>query len=456
MNFRPYDVDQLQLLPSAMRDWLPDDHLAHFIIDVVGELSLSNIYWAYSDGSQGGQPPYEPRMMVSLLLYAYCVGVPSSRKIEQATYDQVAFRFLSADQHPDHDTISEFRRRHLKALAGLFVDVFELCKKAGLVKLGHVSLDSTKVKANASKHKAMSYGRMEKKAVELQAEVDRLLRLAEETDAAEDARYGKGQRGDELPEELRHKKSRLRKIRSAMKALEAEAEAEYPQKEAEYKAKQEARKKRGGAGRPPKAPSKKPDADRQRNFTDPDSRIQPVEGGKTYVQGYSCQAAVDDKTQIIVATDVTQDTNDKRQVTPMIERIKTITGGVKPRIFTADSGYFSEANVESLEEEGIDAYVATEKQKHGEKPPPCPRGRIPNSASVKERMSRKLRTIKGRCTYAKRKHIPEPVFGQIKEARGFRRFSLRGHDKAHDEWDLVCLTHNLLKLFRSGWCPNPA
>jgi len=455
MRFRPYDVDQLQLMPPAMRDWLPDDHLAHFITDVVGEVSLSKIYAAYADDSEGGQPAYEPRMMVNLLLYAYCVGMPSSRKIEQATYDQVAFRFLSGDQHPDHDTISEFRRRHLKALAGLFVQVFELCRKAGLVKLGHVSLDSTKVKANASKHKAMSYGRMEKKAAELQAEVDRLLCLAEETDTAEDTLHGKGNRGDELPEELRHKTSRLEKIRSAMKALESEAESEYSQKQAEYQAKKEAREKRGGAGRAPKAPSKKPEVGRQYNFTDSDSRIQPVQGGKDFVQGYSCQAAVDEKAQIIVAADVTQDTNDKGQIAPMLEEIKANTGGQKPGKFTADSGYFSEANVETLQKEKIDAYIATGKQKHGERPLPCPRGRIPKSATVKDRMARKLRTIKGRCTYAKRKHIPEPVFGQIKEVRGFRRFSFRGQDKVQDEWDLVCLTHNLLKLFRSGWQPNP-
>jgi|TARA_B100000315_G_scaffold1398_1_gene1280 transposase len=455
-RFRPYDLDQLLLLPQSLREWLPDDHLAHFIIDVVGEFPLTKIYRAYADGSQGGQPPYEPRMMVNLLLYAYCVGMPSSRKIEQATYDQVAFRFLSGDQHPDHDTISEFRHRHLKALAGLFTDVFELCKKAGLVKLGHVSLDSTKVKANASKHKAMSYGRMEKDVDDLQAEVDRLLALAEETDAAEDTQYGKGRRGDELPEDLRHKQPRLQKIRSAMKALEEEALAEYPEKQAEYEAKQKARKKRGGKGRPPKAPSHKPEAGRQRNFTDPDSRIQPVEGGKSFIQGYSCQAAVDDKAQIIVAADVTQDTNDKRQVAPMIERIKASTGGKKPRTFTADSGYFTEANVQTLEKQQIDAYIATEKLKHGERPPLCPRGRIPKDATVKERMTRKLRTVKGRCTYSKRKHIPEPVFGQIKEVRAFRQFSFRTLDKARDEWALVCLTHNILKLFRSGWAPNPA
>ena len=309
-RFRPYDLNQLSLLPPDMKDWLPDGHLAYFIIDVVGEFDLSGIYASY-DSTQGGQPPYDPRMMVNLILYAYCVGIPSSRKIEQATYDSVPFRVLSADQHPDHDTIAEFRRRHLKSLADLFAHVFRLCERAGLVKLGHVSLDGIKVKANASKHKAMSYGRMEKKACELEAEVDRLLALAEKVDDTEDTRYGKGSRGDELPEELRHKQSRLRKIRTAMKTLEEEALAKYPAKQAEYETQKEARKKRGGRGRPPKTPSKKPDTGRQYNFTDPDSRILPVEGGKTFLQGYNCQIAVDDKAQIIVAVNVIQDPSDR-------------------------------------------------------------------------------------------------------------------------------------------------
>ncbi len=450
-RFRPYEPDQLLLLPPDLKDWLPEDDLVYFIVDVTEQLDLSRIYESYN-GSQGGQPAYDPKMMVRMLLYAYCIGMPSSRKIEQATYYSVPFRVLCADNHPDHDTISEFRSRHLEALGGLFVNVLRLCQKAGLVKLGHVALDSTKVKANASKHKAMTYGRMQKKVDQLQVEVKRLLAKASATDADEDARHGRGNRGDELPRELRFKQSRLKKIRDAMQALEEEARAEYPAKEAEYKAKQKAHRKRKGRGGKPKAPSPKPEPEKQRNFTDPDSRI--MKSGKEFVQGYSCQAAVDDTAQVIVATDLTQDANDKHQALPMVRRIETNTRGVKPKKLTADSGYFEETRVKKIEKQGIDAYIATSKWKHSEPPPPAPRGRIPNDATTRDRMVRKLRTLKGRGIYSKRKQVVEPVFGQIKAVRRFDRFSFRGLNKAAAEWDLVCLTHNLLKLFRSGWQPQ--
>ena len=453
-HFRTYDLDQLTFLPVDIRQWLPDDHLVYFLMDLVDTLDLQEFFLDYSDGSSGGRPPYHPKMLVNLLLYAYSTGMPSSRKIEKATYEIVPYRVLSGGQHPDHDTICSFRQKHLPTLSRLFVQILALCKKAGLVKLGHVCLDSTKVKANASKHKAMSYGRMEEKADQLQAEVDRLLAEAEATDAAEDALYGEGNRGDELPKELRFRKSRLKKIREAKAELEAEAAAEYPRKKAEYEEKVENRKRRGGRGRKPKPPSKEPDSKQQRNFTDPDSRI--MVSDKTVVQAFNCQAAVDAETQIIVAAEVTQDENDKHQIDPMVEKIKANTGGEKPDRLIADTGYFSEDNVECLQTEEIDAYIATKKVKHSEAPVPCPRGRIPKSATVKERMDRKLRTIKGRGTYAKRKVTSEPVFGQIKEARGFRRFSFRGLPKVKDEWTLVCLSHNILKLFRSGWVPNPA
>ena len=452
-RFREYNPDQLMLLPPDLRDWLPKGHCAYFILDLIPELDLSSIYGAY-DGSRGGQPPYDPRMMVGLLLYAYCEGVTSSRRIERATYDSVAYRVLSVDQHPDHDTISWFRQRHLEALSGLFTQVLRLCRKAGLVKLGHVALDGTKIQGNASKHKAMSYSRMQRKRSELEAEVKRLLAEAEATDAAEDALYGKGNRGDELPEELQYRKSRLEKIRAAMAELEVEAAAEYPKKKAEYEEKVKNRKRRGGRGRKPKPPSKKPDPKQQRNFTDKDSRI--MVSGDAFVQAYNCQAAVDGKAQIIIAADVTQDANDKQQIDPMVEQIKANTSGEKPNRLTADSGYFTEDNIEVLEKEEIDAYIATEKQKHGDAPTPCPRGRIPKNATIKQRMARKLQTIKGRATYSKRKETAEPVFGQIKECRGFRRFSFRGLPKVKNEWALVCLTHNIRKLFKSGWVPNPA
>jgi transposase len=451
-QFRPYAPNQPFLLPPDMKEWLREDDLVYFVMDVVGQLDLAPICRTYRN-EKGGQPPYHPEMMTSLLIYAYCIGLPSSRKIEQATYQSVAFRVLTADQHPDHDTIAEFRRRHLKALAGFFVEVLRLCRKAGLVKLGHVALDGTKMAANASKHKAMSYARMEKSAAELRAEVERLLAEAQATDAAEDALYGKGRRGEELPPDLRFKQSRLKKIEEAKKALEEEARAEAEAKQAAYEAKCEAwgnRTERRG-GRPPKPPSEKPVPSAQRNFTDPDSRIMPIGRGKSFVQGYNCQAAVDEKAQIIVATNVTQETNDKQQLKPVLEKLKANTDGQTPQKISADSGYYSQANVTTLEADGIQAFIPPEQNPRGETAPLHPRGRIPKGATVKERMVRKLRTVKGRCTYSKRKGIAEPVFGQIKEVRGFRRFSFRGFHKVAPEWDLICLTHNILKLFRSGW-----
>ncbi len=455
-RFRPYSPEQLLLLPQNMKEWLPESDLVYFMMDIVHSLDLSPLYQSY-DNAKGGQPPYSPTMMVSMLLYAYCMGVYSSRKIEQATYHSVPFRVLTSDQHPDHDTIAEFRRRHLKALAELFVTVLALCQKAGLVKLGHVSFDGSKVKANASKHKAMSYGRMGKKAAELKEEVNRLLSQAEAVDAEEDARYGKGTRGDELPKELRFKESRLRKIEEAKRALEEEARREAGEKRAAYEARKEVLdKKRDRRGRPPKEPSERPDPKKQHNFTDPESRIMPAGGKDNFMQGYNCQAAVDEKAQVIVASHVTQDTNDKQQLKPVLEKVARNTHGEMPKVVSTDSGYFSESNCILLESKSIDGYIATGKQKHGDTVPLQPRGRIAHFATIKERMSRKLRTKRGRSTYAKRKHIVEPVFGQIKQVRGFRQFSLRGLVKCQYEWDLVCLTHNLLKLFRSGWNPATA
>jgi len=452
-TFRPYSPEQLLLLPPDMARWLPEDHLAYFIRDVGRQLDLSGIYGSY-DGTQGGSPAYDPRMMVILLIYAYCVGVVSSRKIERATYESIPFRVLTADQHPDHDTIAEFRRRHLEALAALFVQVLRLCRKAGLVKLGHVSLDGTKLRANASKHKAMSYRRMEKSVAELEGEVKRLLADAEGTDQAEDSQYGKGRGGEELPEELRFKQSRLAKIKAAKEALEQEAREEAEAQRLEQAKKREDRDASGDhRGRPPKVPSEKPEGKAQRNFTDPDSRIMKDGATKSFEQCYNCQAAVDGNSQVIVATRVSQETNDKKELKPVVETLKKNLDGAKPRQMTTDNGYFSENNVIYLAEEQIDGYLATGRIKHGDQLPRAPRGRIPKEASIKERMARKLRTVKGRAIYAKRKEISEPVFGQIKHVRGIRQLLLRGVDKVRKEWDLICLGHNVLKLFRSGWRP---
>lgn len=437
-RFRDYQPNQLLLLPPDMREWLPEGHLAQFISDLVDELDLRAITESY-DGSAGGQPAYHPLMMVKLLLYAYAVGVPSSRKVERNTYDSVPFRVLAAGEHPDHDTIAEFRRRHLESLAGLFVAVLRLCRQAGLVKLGHVALDGTKVRANASRHKAMSYGRMEAKERELAAEVERLLAEAEATDEAEDAGYGRGKRGDELPEELRFKRSRLEKIRAAKRALEEEA-----RKEAEAKP--------SAAGKPEAATVRvKPKA--QRNFTDPDSRIMKDGATKAFEQAFNGQVAVDSEYQVIVAAGVTQECNDQRQVEPMVARLKANLGGLNPRRMSLDNGYYSDENVEFLRAAGIDAYIATGRMKHGEALPPAPRGRIPKGLTIKERMGRKLRTVQGRLVYGRRKEVAEPVLGQIKQARGYRQFSLRGLGKVAAEWLVICLTHNLLKLFRWSWQP---
>ena len=448
-RFRPYDPEQPFLLPPDLREWLPDDDLAFFIQDVVASLDLGDIYRDY-DASRGGQPPFHPRMMTGLLLYAYCVGIASSRKIERATWHSVPFRVLTADQHPDHDTIAEFRKRHLGALSSLFLQILSMCRKAGLVKLGHVALDGTKVRANASKHKAMSYDHMEKAEAELSAEVARLLAEAERVDAEEDAAFGKGRRGDELPEELRRRESRLRKIQEAKAALEAEAREKAEEEKKEYEKKQANHEKRGGRGKPPKPPSEAVNPKAQRNFTDPDSRIMKDGATKSFEQCYNAQAAVDSKAQVIVAAYVTQEANDKGELKPLVKAMCENLEGEKPRRVSADSGYYSEANTKFLDSEEIDGYVATGRLKHGERVDPAPRGRIPAGLSPKERAARKLRTMKGRATYRMRKAIVEPVFGQTKAVRGFRQFLLRGLEKVSGEWSLICATHNLLKLHKSG------
>jgi transposase len=440
-RFLSYEPGQLLLLPPDLREWLEEGHLAYFILDVVETLDLSEIYASY-DGSRGGRPGFDPRMLVGLLVYGYCVGLTSSRKIERATYESVPFRVLAANQHPDHATIAEFRRRHLEALARLFVQILRLCEKAGLVHLGHVALDGTKLRANASKHKAMSYGRMEEKVRELEAQVADLLAAAEAADQAEDAEHG-SRRGDELPEELRFRRQRLEKIQQAKAALEAEARAAAQRLRDEKEAK-------ASDTEPPAPPEAvRPAEKAQRNFTDPDSRIMRDGATKSFEQSYNCQAVVDDKAQVIVAAQVTQQANDKQQVKPLVEQLKVNLGGRTPGELSADAGYFSEDNVSYLEGQAIAPYVATGRQKHGAKP--SKPVKTPVNATPRERMAAKLQTPAGKRVYSKRKEIVEPVFGQIKEARGLRRFLFRGLGAVQAEWTLICATHNLLKLFRSGW-----
>ena len=457
-TFKPYHPEQLYLLPPAIRDWLPEGHLGLFISDVVDTLDLEPIFDDYEQGDGRGQPPYHPAMMVKLLIYGYCMGKPSSRKLEQASYEEVGYRVLCAEQHPDHDSIAEFRKRHLRELGGLFVQVLRLCQKAGLVKLGHVALDGTKVKANASKHKAMSYERMCKTEQELEQEVKRLLEQAEKVDGAEDRAYGQGQRGDELPAELARRESRLAKIRQAKAELEEEARQRAEQAAAQAQAKIEERglkEQQSGQkarGRKPEVVDPQqavPEKKAQRNFTDADSRIMKDGATGGFVQGYNCQAVVDSHAQIIVAAALTQQANDKQQLVAMLEEVKKNTGA-KPAKASADAGYFSQAHITDNQLQGIDLYVAPERLKHGEKI----EDEAPPSAqpTLIEQMREKLKTAQGHTIYKMRKAIVEPVFGQIKEVRGFRRFSLRGEPKVGLEWQLICLTHNLLKLFRAKVC----
>jgi len=455
-TFRPYNLDQQLLLPPDMRSWLPEGDLALFVSDVVDELDLSAIAAAYESGEGRGQPPYHPVMMVKLLVYGYCIGTASSRRIERATYRDVAFRVLAGDQHPDHDSIAEFRRRHLDALAGLFVQVLRLCRAAGLVTLGHVALDGTKLKANASKHKAMSYARMEETERRLEAEVRALLEQAQQVDAAEDAQYGPGRRGDDLPAELARRESRLAKIRAAKAALTAEAGARAAHAAAAGRAKQAARAHRvGGAkGRPATVPDPaqaQPEPTAQRNFTDPESRIMVDGATKEFVQGYNAQAAVDSQAQVIVACEVTQAAADVGQFVPMLEQVAAHLGQLPAQV-TADAGYFSEANLTAPQFAAVDFYVPPDRQPHGRVATAGRHRQGPFSAAMRT----KLQTAAGRAVYARRKTIPEPVFGQIKQGRGFRRFWLRGVGKVRGEWGLICLTHNLLKLFRAQTCPAPA
>ena len=422
-TFRRYEPNQMLLLPVSLQEWLPPDHVCYFISDVVDQLDLSPITRRY-EGEERGYPPYHPHMMVKVLLYAYCVGVASSRRIERRLHEDIAFRVLAANNTPDFRTISDFRKEHLAALGSIFLQVLQLCQRAGLVKLGHVCLDSTKMKANASKHKAMSYGRMKEKGAALeeevrQMEVRQMLLQAEEVDQAEDRSYGKEWRGDELPQELAFRESRLKKIREAQAALDAEAQAQGKEV---------------------------PDDKSQRNFTDPDSRIMPGPGGKEFNQSYNCQAAVDQAHQVIVAAEATNQPSDQGWALPLVQEIENNTGSL-PKEASADAGYYSAKALEELYALGVDPFIPPDKTRHGVVIPPAPRGRIPSHLSTAHRMRRKLRTKRGRQRYAFRMATVEPVFGQIKQGRGFRQFLLRGIEKVKLEWRLICTGHNLLKLF---------
>jgi len=444
-RFKAYDTHQSYLLPPSPREWLPADHLAYFIDNVVDQLDLCEVFASY-EGTKG-QPPYHPQMMVKVWLYGYCVGIRSSRRLERALHEDVGFRMLSGNQQPDYWTLSEFRRRHLGALRGLFLQTVRLAQRAKLVKLGQVAIDGTKLKANASKHKAMSYSRMEKEEKRLREEIRRYFEEVETTDRAEDERYG-SKRGDELPEHLKTEKERLDVIRNAMTQLEEEARQKAA---AEQQKRQEKANKEGRTYHPRKDPKDaKPAPKAQRNFTDPDSRIMK-NADKAFIQGYNAQAAVDVDSQIIVAAQLSNQAADGPHLVGMVEQVEQSTGR-RPQEVLADAGYFSEDNVTTLRKRGMSVLIPPERVRRRQWRERCtpPTSPPPKDASVSEWMRYRLKLPENRERYRKREQSVEPVFGQIKQARGLRQFLLRRLDKVSAIWQLECAAHNLLKLYRAG------
>jgi transposase len=449
-TFRVFDPGQDLLLPPSLDEWLPAEHMARFVAELVDEhLDLSRIRAAYTEGR--GAPPYDPRLMVRLLIYGYCTGVRSSRRLEAACVDVVAFRWLAAGQVPDYRSIARFRRRHLSALGHLFVQALALCRAAGMVRLGRVALDGTKLRANASRRKAMSYARMSDKEKILAQEVSALLAEAERLDKAEDAEFGKNRHGDELPEELRRRETRLATIREAKKALEDEARAragaEAGQKARDRGEDDDTVAERVAEARRQAAP--KPKA--QRNFTDPESKIMKTADG-SFHQCFNGQAVVDAEHQVIVAADVTDCAADVGNLIPMTDQTTTNTAQAPGEVL-ADAGYCSEDNLDQAARlsasTGTEFFIATGRTKHDDPIPISPRGRIPKGATPKQRMARKLTTKKGRATYARRKVIVEPVFGQMSTLQNAKQLLLRGLDGAKGEWLLLAACHNLRKLHRN-------
>lgn len=431
-TFRPYQPDQSLLLPPSPKDWLPEGHLAYFISETVDRLDLSVFYRRY-EGDGRRNCPFDPRMMVKILLYGYATGIRSSRKIAKKLHEDVAFRVLAAGNFPAHRTIAEFRQGHLKEFEGLFVQVVQLAQEIGLLKLGRLAIDGSKIKANASKHKAMSYARMKEAEGRLREEIGQLLEQAAAVDAEEDRLYGEEARGDELPEELQRREDRLAQIEAAKRRLEerqAEADRAKGRREGD-----ERKSPRGG--RRFKRDFGVPEDKAQENFTDPESRI--MESGEGFIQAYNTQIAVDENTQLIVGTGLTQCAADNGELIPLMEAVERIAGQL-PEEVLADAGYKGETNFEQLEQKGIEAYVslARERKKPGSRPDKC----YPAS----QRMYDKLQSLTGRMIYRKRKGIVEPVYGWIKEILGFRRFSLRGVERVTPEWDLVCCATNLKRL----------
>ena len=447
-EFRPYEPDQPHLLPVSPREWLPEGHLAYFIADVLAELDLGAVLKDYPGGR--GPKGYHPRMLLAVLFYGYCTGVYSSRKLAKHCETDIAFRVLSAGQLPDFRTLADFRRRHLAAFRRLFLEVLRLCREAGLVKLGHLSVDGSKYQANASQHKAVSYGRIPQAEAQLQAEIEALLRQAEAQDQAEDAEHGPDQRGDELPEELRLRERRLARLREAKARLEERAQE---------RARHRAEAREATPEQTEEAVRKAvPQAKEQTNFTDPDSRI--MKGQHGWVQGYNAQIVVEEASGVIVAEEVSAHSADSTRLRAMLDAVDANLTAVqvaeaawRSGVFSADAGYCSEANLALLAERRWDAYVATGRERHyrqGVDPAGTPR------TPLRAAMRAKLQTEPGRAVYARRKAITEPVHGNTKQARGFRQFLLRGLGKVGPEHTLVCLTHNLLQLWRAKPVPSAA
>lgn len=452
-RFRVCDFNQPFLLPPSLQDWLPEDHLGRFVAEVCNELDLSAIYAEYERNDGRGLSAYHPLLLTRLLLYGYSIGVTSSRAMEKATYDNVAFRYLAADQHPDHDTIANFRRQHLEALGSLFLQALRLCHKAGLVKLGSVALDGTKILANASTHRSVTHEQLRESEHYWKAMIARLLVEAEKTDQSEDQQFGREQRGDTLPGELAHAQSRLARIQQAKAELEKEAQeklesATEPRKpgrprkgeqstprdpqERDKEKKRRRRAKRNAAG-----------PTRQYNFVDPDSRVMRDNGRKCFVQGYNAQIAVDTHQQVIVAAEVTQQVTDREQLLPMVDSIRASTQS-RPQTVLADAGYWDTASLRELLRQGIQVLMSPDGEIQSQSGLAAT---VPKNEEAM-RMRELLHSPTGRAFYLLRQATVEPVFGCIKEARGLRRFRFRGFTRVAWEWKLICATHNLLKLFR--------
>jgi len=453
-RFRECSLDQPFLLAPSLQDWLPEDHLGRFIAEVSETLDLSEIYAQYERKDGRGLAAYHPLMLTRVLLYGYATGRTSSRRIEKATQDDVAFRYLAADQHPDHDTIAQFRQQHLEALARLFAQALRLCQRAGLVKLGTVAIDGTKLQANASAAHSMRYQQMDEQERRLRAIADELLREAERVDAEEDAKWGKGRRGDELPPELATAAGRLEKIRQAKRELEQEAQQQLEQAAQQHKPGKRGRPRKGEQ-RPEASPQQREKnkaryyralreaklPTRHYNFTDPDSRMVYDNGAKTVVQGYNAQLAVDGYAQVVLAAEITQDSNDRKQMLPMAAAVQAALGQA-PEVLLADAGYWDTVSLQDPALHPMTVLIS-----------PDGRGgaggsRLRPDHALAARMRVAIATTAGRALYRTRKTIVEPVIGYIKHQRGFRRFALRGLRKVQAEWKLICLTHNLLKLHR--------